>query len=204
MDQTSFNAVTQTVTHVPSRRDVLRGLAGAGLGLGLLRRPEALDAKEGKKNKKKKKPKKPQPNAFGCFNVGQPCRGNSVNCCSGICQGNKPKRGKQDKSKCVAHDTGTCNQEAAGVCTGAVPALAACNNRTDCGCFRTTAASSYCAELFGPGLSQCATCQRDADCVAMGLPAGSACAPVSEGFCAGLCATGMACLVPCGTVPPAM
>jgi hypothetical protein len=56
--------------------------------------------------------------------------------------------------------------------------------------------------LFGPGLSQCVTCRRDTDCVAAGLPPGSACAPVSQGFCAGNCPGGMACLVPCGTGPP--
>ena len=56
--------------------------------------------------------------------------------------------------------------------------------------------------LFGQGLSGNATCQRDADCVAMGLPSESACAPVSQGLCAGTCPGGMACLIPCGSGSP--
>jgi hypothetical protein len=37
---------------------------------------------------------------------------------------------------------------------------------------------------------------------ALGFPPESACAPVSQGRCAGGCPTGMACLPPCGYVPP--
>ncbi len=199
MDHDRFDALTRSLGVHASRRSLGRALAGGGLGalLGSAFGALAVDAKQKrhKKKNKKKKPKKPKPNAFGCLNVGDACK-TPDQCCSGICEGKKNKR------KCLAHDTGTCNQEAAGVCTGAVPALSACNNRTNCGCFRTTADSNYCAELFGEGLSQCATCQRDADCVAMGLPPGSACAPVSEGFCAGVCPSGMACLIPCGSGPP--
>jgi hypothetical protein len=197
MDTNRFTELASLLRTAPSRREVLRGFIAAGLGLSVLRRPEALDARKGKK-----RPKKQKNNAFGCLNVGQPCRGKDDKCCSGICQGRKPRKGKKDTSKCAAHGAGTCDQEALGICTGAVPALATCNNRSNCACFQTTGASRYCAELFGPGLSQCAACLRDADCVAMGLPSGSACAPVSQGFCAGTCPGGMACLVPCGTGPP--
>jgi hypothetical protein len=35
MDQHCFDALTRTITRTPSRRDVLRGLAGAGLSFGL-------------------------------------------------------------------------------------------------------------------------------------------------------------------------
>ena len=48
----------------------------------------------------KKKNKKPKNNAFGCLNVGQACNGKNDKCCSGICDGKKPKKGKKDKSKC--------------------------------------------------------------------------------------------------------
>ena len=200
MDVDRFDTLARTLSGTRSRRDALSTFVGGTLGL--LGLADAVAKKRKGKGKGKKKSKKPKKNAFGCLNVGQPCRGNSANCCSGICQGKKPKKGKQDTSRCVAHDTGTCDQEATGICTGSVPALSTCNNRTNCACFRTTAASNYCAELFGPGLSQCATCQRDADCVAMGLPPSSACAPVSQGFCAGTCPSGMACLIPCGSGAP--
>ena len=52
MDQTSFNAMTRALSRLPSRRDMLRGLATAGLGLGSLRVSVAEAAKH--KNKKKK------------------------------------------------------------------------------------------------------------------------------------------------------
>jgi hypothetical protein len=45
-------------------------------------------------------------------------------------------------------------------------------------------------------------CRRDADCVALGVPPGVACAPRSKGLCAGICETGMACILPCGAEPP--
>jgi hypothetical protein len=140
---------------------------------------------------------------YGCIEVGQPCRGDSTNCCSGICEGAAPTAEQPDQSRCIAHDTGTCKQAAEGLCTAPDIGLATCNNRSDSGCFRTTAGSNYCGELFGgPGISQCVSCQRDAVCLAAGLPPASACAPVSEGSCAGICSTGMACLVPCGAVQP--
>jgi hypothetical protein len=44
MDQHRFNALTRTLSSVPTRRDVLRGLAGVGLGLGALRWPDVAEA----------------------------------------------------------------------------------------------------------------------------------------------------------------
>jgi hypothetical protein len=202
MDQARSNALTESLTSLPSRRDVLRSLAGAGIALGALGLPGIADAKKKRRKKKKKQPR-PVVNQFGCLDVGQPCNADSSLCCSGVCQGTAPKKGKPDTRRCAAHDTGTCTQGIEGVCTTPDLIQVTCNNRTDCGCFRTTGGSNYCAELFGsPGTTQCLSCQRDADCIAAGLPAGSACAPVSAGRCAGICSTGMACLVPCGPKPP--
>jgi hypothetical protein len=138
---------------------------------GFLAKPGA-DAKKKRKHKKRKP--KAQPNEFGCLEVGDPCKSDEQ-CCSGVCEG----------KKCRAHDTGTCKQDGQ---------LAPCNNRTNCGCFTTTAGSDICAELFPP--SDCAACQRDADCEALGFPLGSACAPYD-------CPSGTACMVPCGKAPPA-
>jgi len=208
VDQTHFDAVSRTLSRLPSRRDVLRGLAGAGIGLGALVGSAfdtvGVDAKKKRRaNKKKRKTPRPTFNAFGCLDVGQLCKGDSTVCCSGICAGIAPKKGKPDTRRCAAHGTGSCRQDIEGVCTTPDLLQVTCNNRSNCGCIRTTAGSNYCAELFGgPGTSQCQPCQRDADCIALGLPPESACAPVSAGRCAGLCPTGMACLVPCGTLPP--
>src|SRR5215211_8922662 len=80
------------------------GMATALLGLGLAGRdPTRLTAKQRHKRRKSL-----VFNAFGCLNVDKPCRGWNDLCCSGICAGKKPKKGKPDKSRCVAHDTGGC------------------------------------------------------------------------------------------------
>jgi hypothetical protein len=50
--------VTSSLNSRPSRRDVLRGLVGTGLGLAALRLPEAIEAR--KKRKKRKKGNKGQ------------------------------------------------------------------------------------------------------------------------------------------------
>jgi hypothetical protein len=53
MNQTSFNAMARALNRIPSRRDMLRGLAVAGIGAGSLRLSETEAAKN--KNKKGKK-----------------------------------------------------------------------------------------------------------------------------------------------------
>jgi hypothetical protein len=184
--------VWRSLRDVPSRRDVLRGLTAAGLGLGLAALPELGEAKP-KRRKKRKRPKPAKPNQYGCLEVNDPCR-RHTQCCSGICTG------KPGKKRCRAHGTGTCNQRAPGICEADNPALTFCNNSPTCVCVRTTAGSAFCGE-GNLEVSRCAPCKRDADCVALGLPPGSACAPTATGNCAGDCATGTVCLVPCGTDP---
>jgi hypothetical protein len=99
-------ALGRTLTRLPSRRDVLRGLAGSGLGLVTIRLPDAIAAKK-KRNRKDKKPKL-QRNLYGCVDVGKACRGNNANCCSDLCEGKKPRRGQKDKSRCLAHNVLDC------------------------------------------------------------------------------------------------
>jgi hypothetical protein len=53
VDQTRFKIVTRSLTSLPSRRNVLRSLASAGLGLSALQLPEGGKGK-GKKGKKGK------------------------------------------------------------------------------------------------------------------------------------------------------
>jgi hypothetical protein len=158
MDPTHFDRLTRSLTDASSRRVLLGGLATA-LSLAALRRPGPATAK------KKRKKNKIKRNAFGCVDVGQSCRGNDALCCSGICQGKKPKKGKKDKSRCVAHNALDC-QAGADSCAGqAVP----CG--TAGACTITTGAASFCSAT---GDGACVTCQKDADCEASRGP-GAAC-----------------------------
>jgi hypothetical protein len=193
MNAKSFEAVTRSLTSAPSRRDILRGLASTGIGLGIARWPAPADAR--KKRKRKKKAKKAKPNAYGCLEVGDPCK-NTSHCCSGICQG------KKGKKMCQAHGAGTCDQAGPELCTTQNPAVVRCNNSANCACIRTTAGSNFCYDAGAEAGGDCADCQQDSDCVALGFPPGTACAPVLQGLCAGFCAGGMACLTPCGNPPP--
>src|SRR5262245_14042930 len=59
MDTDRLNAIIRSLTHAPSRRDVLRGVIGSGLGLGSLR-AEAAGAKH-KHHKKHKNPQQQSP-----------------------------------------------------------------------------------------------------------------------------------------------
>lgn len=194
MNNILISLVSRMASGVPSRREVVRGLAGAGLGLGRARISDPAVAKKRKrknKHKHKKKERAAKPNEFGCLEVGDACKG-ADQCCSGICEG----------KKCRAHGTGTCEQGVPGYCQTSPLELdkLICNNDFDCFCLHTTAGSNFCA-LLADG-SACVTCQRDTDCAELGFPAGSACVPVSERHCAGTCESGMMCLLPCGYVPP--
>jgi hypothetical protein len=216
MNRNQFDALTRSFGTSTSRRELGRFLAVGGLGALFASAfgTRDVDAKKHKRKKKKKGKKKPetqapsqqefpQPvfNQYGCLEVGQPCRGDSGLCCAGICEGAPPAEGQPDQSRCVAHEVGTCGQNAAGVCLAVNPALSLCNNSA-CFCFGTTAGSNVCGDPFSPMRTRGADCQKDADCVALGFPAGSACAPVSEGNCAGNTENGMACVTPCDVVLP--
>jgi hypothetical protein len=202
MSQNRFHDVTRSMTRLPSRRDLLRGLAGAGLGLGIVPRADLVEARKKRKKRKKKDRKKetlPQPNAFGCLEIGDVCN-SETDCCSGICAG------AEGKQTCQAHGTGNCPQAHVGICLATadeIPVLK-CGNNDLCFCYTTTSGSNFCGTR-GPRIGEktaCADCQKDADCAALGFPAGSACAPVGNGYCSGQCPTGMACIPPCGVELP--
>jgi hypothetical protein len=188
MDHQQFEALTRAITAGEgSRRAVVRLLAGAaalGFALGGL---TVVDAKKRKKNKtKKKKKQKPLPpplfNAFGCVNVGGNCQGNSALCCSGICQGEQPRKGKPDTSICVAHNTGGCTPERNACVTGNETSI--CN--PDAVCTLTTGGAGFCASRLNASRAQnCRICRTDADCVAQGFPPGSACVILTGGQCVG-------------------
>jgi hypothetical protein len=153
-----------------------------------------------KKGKGKKNAKKPPRNAFGCLEVGKPCRGKDSSCCSGVCRGKKPKKGKKDTSKCVAHNTVGCTPERSVCFTG--------NQSSFCGpqklCMATTGNAGFCAAGVFSQEIHCRVCGKDTDCEAAGFGQGAACVLVNQGFCAtpeSTCAgingsSGTACLPP--------
>ena len=157
MDAVRFDRLVKGLAGVTSRRAMLQ-LAALGLGAAL-----PTGWARAKKNKHKSKLKR---NDFGCVDVGKPCRGKSANCCSGVCEGKKPKKGKKDKSRCVDHDAGSCQPEQ----DACVAPTAPCAEGAEC--FRTTGKGSFCG-LAGDGA--CAACQKDADCEARGFGPGAAC-----------------------------
>lgn len=229
MNETQFDAVTRTVSRLfpllfspptplgtkgghslqrgegfsSSRRQVLRGLAGTGLGLAGLKlsnRAAAGKQRKGKKKAKKNQPKQrpatqspPAVNAFGCLNVGQPCRGDNALCCSGVCQGAAPQPGAPDTSTCVAHHAGPCR---AGATTCEAGTLVECVADEASMCVRTTGNAPFCGSLMIDIQKYCRVCAKDTDCQAEYGP-GAACV-VLDGICSGFCGvTGLtACLPP--------
>jgi hypothetical protein len=184
MDGSRFDAATRSLAKGVSRRLALAGMIGA------LATPSRFQI--GVARKKKKKPgKKSSPlrlNQFGCVDVGSPCRGNGANCCSGLCQGVKPRPGKKDSSRCVGHNEDSCTP-ARNRCTVADPASAACNPANAAAfCTVTTGNGVFCASNAGISEANCRPCARDSDCTAAGFPVGSACIVVSGGGpgCVGL------------------
>jgi hypothetical protein len=171
MDASRFDYLARSLTDIPSRRGLLSGLAATAIGLAAVRFFGGVEARKNhhnrKKRHKKKHNRKKKPNlilnAFGCVDVGGACAGNSANCCSGVCQGTKPKDGQQDTSGCLAHDVQEC-QDGDDFCAAGDPLCGTSGH-----CFRTTGAASFCGRK-----GDCAFCAKDADCEADFGP-GAAC-----------------------------
>jgi hypothetical protein len=208
LDGIQFDDLTRGLAGVVSRRRALSGL-GAGFALASLLTGGAAaqtrwhgykKGKKGKKGKKAKKRNKPLVlNQFGCVNIGGQCRGEGANCCSGICQGNKPKPGENDKSTCVGHNAGACTPQN-DACILDFPESARCNPAIEQAfCFVTTGGGSFCGNTSGASAEgNCRLCAKDKDCEALGFPPGSACIPFNAGACTGDCAGrgDLACLPP--------
>jgi hypothetical protein len=167
MEPQRFDHFVRMLGRATVRRRLLAGMAMSPFA-GLVAADLLVDAeakkKHKKKRRKKRKPETPEPNAFGCLDVGQPCNGDSANCCSGICAGTPPKKGKQDASRCVAHDTGGCQ-------AGRVPGTSCGNTSAQCTtstgdpsgvCETTTGNAGFCAASGG-----CFACTRDDQCQAL-------------------------------------
>ncbi len=193
MDVNRVHPRVRSLTSLPSRRDVLKGLVGAGFGLTAPADwPFAASDVEAKKKRKRKRNKnKPQPppppvNAFGCLDVGQACRGDSALCCSGICD--------PGTATCLAHNAGICFVDA-DLCT--LQRQVKCNpSNPSCTCLKTTGNAGFCGDFTKLDKS-CRLCSSDTDCQAE-FGAGAACV-VLGGICTEVCAaTGRtACVRPC-------
>jgi hypothetical protein len=159
MNQNRFATLTHTVTRVPSRRDLLRGLAATGLGLGTARLPRPVQA-----HTRPTEEATALTNQYGCLNVGARCK-RARQCCSGVCTR------RNGKKTCRAHHRGGC-----------AATSDSCQEPVTCEtsgyCFRTTGNASFCGELSGT----CSDCAKDIDCEPT-LGPGAACVVCAE--CAG-------------------
>lgn len=177
MDPHRFDALARSLTDASSRRGVLRGMSATMVGLAALYLPGEAEGrkkrkkrKKGKKNRKNTKGKNTpalQLNDFQCVEVGNACRGDSANCCSGICEDNAPQPGTPDTSVCVAHNVGECQagQDSCTVVNGT------CG--TEGVCFQTTGKASFCGAASKADAA-CSDCTRDPECEAQFGP-GAAC-----------------------------
>lgn len=173
MDGHRFNDIVLSLTTgAAPRRGIIRALAAVSL-TGTLSPLFGLATAYAKK-KKRKKQKKVTFNDFGCVNVGNFCKDDGQ-CCSGICEGKKSKKGKNDKSRCVAHNVDNCPAGA----DSCVEGLDLCTNGF---CYQTTGGASFCA---GGGV--CHDCTRDMDCVPL-FGEGAACVVCPA------CAAGTSCV----------
>ncbi len=159
MDEQQFDRWTRMLAATASRRVARRTLVGSTIAAGLGRLGVDQAAATKKKRKKLKK------NAYGCVNVGGKCGGRDSHCCSGICKGKKPKKGKKDKSKCRAHNVLDC-PAGADACS---QSASSCGTQNGV-CNQTTGQASFCAAG-----GNCKPCKKDADCEPTHGP-GAACA----------------------------
>ncbi len=198
MNQTRFDALRRTLTSLPSRRDVVLSLAGAGFGLGALALPDITEAKKKRRKKHKKpdtpKPKSPPPESRCTPNCTDRACGNDG--CGGSC------------GTCAAYQVcrgGTCcvpeapSKTCAGRCgtwTNNCEQPVACPT---CPSGHQCLSNGSCARVCAPGItcpSQCEGCsvpntEGETYCVAGNHPA---VCPTQECLSTSDCPTGKQCL----------
>jgi hypothetical protein len=121
--------------------------------------------------------------------------GRSAKCCSGICQGKKPKKGKQDRSTCVALDASIW---AANADSSISDVTVACNPRNpNCFCVLTTGNAGVCGQFTGGPDGHCRVRAKNTDCQA-GFGTGVAYLGLGRVCTAiGAATGGTACVRPC-------
>jgi hypothetical protein len=168
MDQHLLPALAHVLSSIPSRRDVLRGLAGTGLGLAALRTPDTGEAKKRKHKKNKPCPpckKRKKGKCKGALPDGTPCPDGA--CQRGACQPTDPCPGQRScEGACIPTDQ-CCTQEDCpatgglfccdGLCTNEKQdAGSDCNQASEC-------CSNYC-RTTSVGLKRCAITCRGKEC----------------------------------------
>ena len=167
MDASGFDGLTRALVASSSRRATVGALVAA---LGLSRAfSDHLEAEAAKRKYLRR-------NYYGCMGFGQKCRGKDGKCCSGICQGRRPKKSKRDKSRCLGHDAATCLPgQMHSSCSG-----------TTVPCTTSTGEAGFCATTTGNAAycvadAHCWYCTRDTDCQPY-------CGPQAACFrCTGVC-----------------
>jgi hypothetical protein len=105
VDHNRFDALTRSLTGVPSRRLLLRAIAGAGLGLGAWRIPETAAARKKRRKKRKKhKPQRPPVCVPRCA-PDKPCGGDG---CGGSCGACPPSEPSCIDARCQCTGAGSC------------------------------------------------------------------------------------------------
>jgi hypothetical protein len=174
MDGKRFDSLARRVGRRRSRRDAFQALAAAGLA--------AAAARLGLSTEQAAEAQVTVERRFNCTAVGDACRGNDSQCCSGRCKGKRSRRSsgggrrrnRRDKSRCVAHDQAGCTSGQDTCDTGLA---VACGFRGRGGCLKTTGNASFCGQIEGqsPPRLRCENCTTDQDCEALGYGSGAAC-----------------------------
>jgi hypothetical protein len=161
VDQHRFDTLTRSLSGASSRRALLRGLAGLGLGLGIARLPQTAAAKKRKQNKKRhtKQSAKQHERETG---TADPARLAAAAGQCGPCE--KRKRGicvpKPDETPCPG---GVCQH---GVCHLSNPT---CETTCDGCCSFGQCYPGNTNAACGTGGAACATCAGDEACTPAGI-----------------------------------
>lgn len=170
MDAGHFDHLTLAQSSRVSRRAAIQIGALAISIAGIQPAPTAqANDKRRRRRRRNRQPElpvvEPTPNAYGCLSVGQPCGGHHELCCSEVCEGPLPQKGKPDARVCAAHNTGDCvAAQDSCLVEKNVPCL---SNGV---CTQTTGEANFCARL---AVGECMACKTDADCTLWGP--GAAC-----------------------------
>jgi hypothetical protein len=131
-----FDAITLALSAgSPSRRHLLRGVAGGALGAALARFGLAVEPAAAAK----------------CAGNNKACKRGSQ-CCSGICR----------KKKCkLAPQQGTCTIRQDACEQGGIGFGPKCNGVANCECIVTKTGAAFCRQI---GEASCIACTNDQDC----------------------------------------
>src|SRR4051794_24025738 len=153
MDAGRFDVLTRSLAVFPSRRDVLRGLAGGGLGFSIVRPPDGTEAKHKRKKKQKKEtPQTPSPPATTCTpRCGRKVCGDDR--CGGSCGSCAAGQSCISGTCCTPEPVATT---CAGRC-GTVTTIKTCHQPVACSCpgGQECLGNGSCAAVCGASTTVC-------------------------------------------------